>query len=279
MQVKSYKPRNPLLQNFIECIYTLRRSEREETIRYVAFPSIFAMVCLNTNCSVEVQGTNLTYTASPLYPLQTKLICDYSDSSWIKYEGATDEIVVYFKPLGIGAFLEKPLNHYTNAVIVDFNPYEDFLNSITEVFTLDGDEARIRAIEEYLVSKYRGFEHPFLNDLVDEMLADPGAFSITDAANRYNISRTTLNKHFELHIGTNPSTFRKIIRFRDAMKRHRQSIDGQNLTHISHGAEYFDQSHMIKDFKALTKYSPKAFFSRLSTLEDGDINWVFLPPA
>jgi AraC-like DNA-binding protein len=279
MLVKSYQPKDPLLKKYIECIYTLRRTEDEETIRYIAFPSVFAMVCLNANCGVEVQGTNLIYSASPDYPLQTKLICDYSDASWIRYEGATDEIVIYFKPLGIGAFLEKPLSHYTNSVIADFDPYEDFRDSIMNVFAFDGDDARIKALEKYLLSKFSGFDHPFLNGFVDEMFADAGTFSITDAAERYNISRTTLNKHFGLHIGTTPSQFRKIIRFRDAMKRHRQSIDGQNLTNISHGAEYFDQSHMIKDFKALTKYSPKAFFSRLSTLEDGQINWLFLPPA
>jgi AraC-like DNA-binding protein len=279
MLVKSYQPKDPLLKKYIECIYTLRREEREETIRYVAFPSIFAMACLNANCAVEVEGTNLIYTASSLYPLQTKLICDYSDASWIRYEGATDEIVIYFKPLGIGAFLEKPLNQYTNSVIAEFNPYEDFRDSIAGIFALEGDDARMPALEEYLVSKCRGFEHPFLMDFVDEMLADAGTFSIADAVDRYNITRPTLNKHFGLHIGTTPSQFRKIIRFRDAMKRHRLSIDGQNLTDISHGVDYFDQSHMVKDFKSLTKYSPKAFFSQLTTLEDGNINWVFLPSA
>lgn len=279
MRVKSYQPSDPLLKKYIECIYTFRREADEEVLKYIAFPSIFSMICLNTWCSVEVEGTNLLYTASPLYPLQSKLIRDYKNSSWIRYEGATDEIVIYFKPLGINAFVETVPENPANTVITEFDPFEGYRDAISDIFAIPDDEARVEAVEKYWVSKFRGFEHPFLHSLIDEMLADPGGFSISEAVARHNITRTTLNKHFNQYIGTSPSHFRKIMRFRDAMKRHRLGLDGKNLTGISHGAEYFDQSHMVKDFKALTRLTPKSFFSKLSVIEDGKINWQFLPPA
>lgn len=279
MQVKSYQPKSALLRRYIELIYTLKCGESDEPTTYIAFPSVFAMPCLNRHSRREGDDENLTFSHSRPFPLQSTLICEYIDSSVVKYHGPADEIVIYFKPLGINAFLERPLKHYSVSRFVDFAPFDDYLRSAYAIFALDGDEARLEALESYWLSKYRGFEHPFLNSIVDEMLADPGAFSIAEAAGRHGISRTTLNKHFDLHIGTTPSQFRKIIRFRKAMTRHRQNILPENLTDISHGVDYFDQSHMVKDFKALTKYSPKQFFARLSTLEDGNINWLFLPAA
>jgi len=279
MQVKSYQPEAPLLQKYIECIYTLRRDEHDETIRYIAFPNIFAMACLNTNSVVEASDTKLRFASSPLFPLQSSLICDYEHSTVVEYEGPIDEIVIYFKPLGISSFLDQPLKHYAKSYFTAFDPFPDYRESMSELVKDEDDEVRLQGLEAYWLTKYRDFEHHFLHDILDEMLADAGTFSIADAAARHGISRTTLNKHFDLHIGTTPSQFRKIIRFRNAMRRHRQDLPDQNLTHISHGAEYFDQSHMVKDFKALTKYSPKAFFSRLSVIEGGNINWVFLPPS
>jgi transcriptional regulator GlxA family with amidase domain len=93
---------------------------------------------------------------------------------------------------------------------------------------------------------------------------------------KYGISRTTINKHFDLHLCTTPSQFKKVFRFRNAMRRHRLKISAESLADISCDAEYFDQSHMIKDFKSLTSYAPKTFFSKISALEDGQINWLFL---
>jgi AraC-like DNA-binding protein len=279
MLVKSYQPKHPILQKHIECIYTLRRDEGEESTKYVAFPGIYAMACLNTNTRIEATDSKLLFAHSPQYPMQSSLICEYVTSSVVEYDGPTDEVVIYFKPLGISAFLEKPLRHYFSFHCTPFNPFEDYIDVMNSVFNLAGDEARLEAIEAYWLTKYRGFEHPFLHEIIEEMIADAGAFSIADAVKRHGITRTTLSKHFDMHIGTTPSQFRKILRFREAMKRHHRSIDAENLTHISHGAEYFDQSHMVKDFKALTRYSPKAFFARLSVIEGGNINWVFLPPT
>jgi len=276
MKVKLYKPQNPRLQKYIECFYTLRRFAADESVTYLAFPSIFSMVCLNAQERIEQSGENLIFTHCPQNRLQTHIICDFRSAGWIRYEGAADEIVIYFKPLGLNAFLEKNLTSYVPSIFAEFAPFGDYQTIMTEIFALDGDEPRLRALENYWLSKYKGFEHPFLHRVIEEMVNDGGAASISETALKNRISRPTLNKHFDLHIGTTPSQFKKVVRFRNAMKRHRQKISQENLADISSGADYFDQSHMIKDFRALTKHSPKNFFSKISSLEDGQINWLFL---
>lgn len=276
MKVKLYEPQNTLLQKYIKCFYILQRRPDDKGITYISFPSIFTMACLNADSKIEMLENNLTITHCPDNKLEMTLTRNFEYSGWIRYKGAADEIVIYFKPLGINAFLEKDLKHYIQSFFVKFNPFVDYQKAMLDFFLIDDQEARIQSLENYWLSKHRGFEHPFLQNVVDEIMNEDEPSSLAEVAQKNGISRMTLNKHFDLHIGTTPSQFRKIVRFRNAMKQYRQKISAENLTDISSAVDYFDQSHMIKDFKALTKHPPKAFFSKLSTIEDGQINWLFL---
>ena len=276
MEIKLYQPRNPLLQQYIECFYTLSRRREEEPVTYIAFPSIFSMVCLNFKTRIEMAKNDLKLTSCPDNALGTILINNFDNAGQVHYEGETDEIVIYFKPLGINAFLDKDFRHYLSSSCVYFAPFEDYKPRMTEIFSLERGEERILALEAYWLAKLKGFQHPFLHNVIDEMLNKNSPSSISRIARNNGISRTTLNKHFDLHICTMPSRFRKVARFRNAIKRHQKKSSRENLTDISHCTEYFDQSHMIKDFKALTSYTPKAFFPKITNLGNGPISWVFL---
>jgi len=279
MEVKVFQPADPILKPYIECLYTLKRDANEPPTKYAAFPSIYSMVCMNANSRIEIEDHDLSFAHDPSTPHQLSLICDFDTSGWMTYEGAMDEIVIYFKPLGINAFLEHPLKGYFSSFFTMFDPYADYQESMAEIFELKDNRKRIERLERYWRSKLKGFEHPFLQQVVDEIIRDDFRGSVSDLAMRHGVSRTTLAKHFDQYVCTTPSQFKKVARFRSAMRRHRDAVDDLNLSEISHGAEYFDQSHMIKDFKSLTRLSPKTFFSKLSTLEDGHINWLFDQPA
>lgn len=234
------------------------------------------MVCLNFKARSELKKNDMTVISCPDNPLETVLMCSFDKAGRVRYEGETDEIVIYFKPLGINAFLVKDLRYYLRPPQGYFAPFEDYQSRMIEIFSLANGRERILALEDYWLGKLKGFQHPFLHDVIDEMLNKNSSSSISGMAQKNGISRTTLNKHFDLHLCTMPSRFRKVARFRNAIKRHQKKSSHENLTDISCCTEYFDQSHMIKDFKALTTYTPKTFFPRITNLENGQINWVFL---
>lgn len=276
MKVKSFKPQNPLLQRYIECFYTLTRRPREKDEVYITFPNIFPILCLSKRTKIELLENVRTLRYFPSDKIESNLICCFPGSEQIRYQGEIDEICIYFKPLGINAFLDKKLRYYVQTSFAVFSPFADYRLRMAEIFLLENGESRIRAIENYWLSKLIGFSHPFLPQIVSEIMESGCPFSLSETARKLKISRTTLIKHFDLHLCTTPSHFKKITRFRNAMKRHRHKFPQESLTAISHNADYFDQSHMIKDFRSLTAYSPKSFFSRISPLENGRINWIFL---
>jgi AraC-like DNA-binding protein len=277
MRIKLYRPQNPILRKYIECFYTLRRSSEDAPTIYLTFPSVFTIITISENTTTNVEENSLVIAHCADRIIETNLVCDFNQPVFVKYEGRINECVVYFKPLGINAFLDKNLSHYNKESFPDFEPFEDYKTVMTNILSIEKDEDKLQKLEDYWLSNLKGFEHPFLSEIIDELMNENSSSkSFSELALKYKISRMTLNKLFNLHICKTPTQFRKIVRFRNAMKRYLVKSSAEDLTNIAHGLNYFDQSHMIKDFKSLTGYSPKTFFSRISKIENGQINWLFL---
>lgn len=86
-----------------------------------------------------------------------------------------------------------------------------------------------------------------------------GAVSVESLASLAGLSRQHLARKFDHYIGVSPKIFCRIVRFRGvlALKRER-TLD---WTSLALDLGYFDQAHMIRDFKEFTGTSPMKFFS------------------
>lgn len=276
MTIKFHKPKNRIIQNYIESFYTLKRNDDEKNVTYFGFPSNTIFVTLCQDAKVIINDNDLTIENHPNEKIKSILIIDNQIQGATTYRGKTNEISIYFKPLGINAFLEKPFSGYITGTISEFNPFEDYQGAMNEAFKIEDDTQKIEFIENYLLTKIKEFRHPFLHQAIEAIKSsNDQKLTITEIAKHNAISRTTFNKQFLLHIGTTPSQFIKIDRFRNAIKMFTKYATKEQLIDVAYLADYFDQSHMAKDFKSLTGYSPKVFFSKLSQIENNQINWIF----
>lgn len=277
MEIKFYKPENSLLQKYIESFYVLLRRPEDKPVIYVAFPGTGYFVSLSENSQSIIQGEYKRFTYRPGRLPGSDFIYNFDKPHFIEYEGGVCELNICFKPLGINAFLENKLIHYSSNYSTPFYPFEDYRQYLADIGSIKNIEDKIQATENYWLSKLKGFEHPFLERVVEEIKnEDHTARTITKIAAASKASRTTLHKQFALHLCTTPGQFRKVARFRKAMNKYSVKSTIESLTDISHLVDYFDQSHMIKDFKALTNHSPKTFFSKITPLAGGKLNWIFL---
>lgn len=278
MNIKLFRPRNLILQNFIEYFYILTRSADEETVAYLTFPNIYSMVSVNYYAQIKTKGNKVNVEFNADNILVSGLAARYKQPLLIEYSGAANEITICFKPLGLNAFLDHPLSYYAKNDTLENNfiPFADFHQEMISVMQTENDEKKITAMEAYWISKLKGVSHPFLYQVLNDMLLpNNNEMSIAEIARKHKISQKTLIRHFEQHIGKTPSDFRKIVRFRNALKQKARENTEDNLTDITYISRYFDQSHMIKDFKVLTGYTPKDFFKNLSSGYDGKISWIF----
>ena len=277
MEVKFYEPSNSLLQKYIECFYFLTRQPDEKPVVYVAFPGIYYFITINENSRSITRNEYKRFVHHPGAGTVSEFIYNFGKPHFIEYEGMTNELNICFKPLGLNAFLENKLTTYSSNYSTPFYPFEDYQEYLEEICSMKKIENKITRTENYWLSKLKGFKHPFLARVIKEIKNENStARTIAEIAAANRASRATFYQQFTDHLCTSPGQFRKVMRFRKAMKKHSVKRATESLTDISLFVNYFDQSHMIKDFKSLTSHSPKRFFSNITTLAGGKINWKFL---
>lgn len=277
MKIRLYNPRNPLLTKYIECIYILTQTSEENSAKYLTFPTLFTIVSISEKSRSIVKGNDLTIEHAPDRDIETSLVGNFNQPVFVQYQGAINEITIYFKPLGLNAFLVNDLASYGTNSFDEFNPFSDYKNRMAAILSLDSDQEKLQSIELYWLSKLKGFEHPVLEKIINRMMDDEGkSLSMPELSKISGVSRSTINKLFKRHLCRTPSQFKKIIRFRDVLKEYLSVNPEVRLTNITYNLNYFDQSHMIKDFKTMTNFSPRRFFSKITKLEDGQIIWLFI---
>ncbi len=273
MEIKFFKPKSKILQKYIEGYYFLTNKKSDTIVEYFTFPNNFSIISIIENAEIIYSENRGIIKEKAENSFSSDLICHYKKPIKLSYEGTINEITFYFKPLGLNAFLYKTLCHYTNNFFASFIPFEDYKETFITILNEKDIDYKIDLIENYWLSKLKGFEHPFLENVLTDLKEE---FTITELAKRYNTSRQNLTKHFETNLCKSPSDFKKIQRFRNTLKNNITKTTKDNLTTLSYDSLFYDQSHLIKDFKSLTGLTPKNFFKNISSQENGEVSWLFV---
>jgi AraC-like DNA-binding protein len=120
---------------------------------------------------------------------------------------------------------------------------------------------RVQYIEQFLLSVL----NPYHADLLIQTACmtlnkSHGHYSITQLARLLGLSKRTLERRFQYHIGTTPKKYARIVRLRHAILQ-RQTLD--NWAEVAYAAGYYDQSHMINEFQELYGLSPEIIYPQI----------------
>jgi len=92
-------------------------------------------------------------------------------------------------------------------------------------------------------------------------------------ASYVNMSTRNLERHFTESVGIPPKLFCCITRFNHALElKLRNATVG--WTSIAHQTGYFDQMHLIKDFKRFCGEAPSSLLKHVPLLEENYISRV-----
>lgn len=100
---------------------------------------------------------------------------------------------------------------------------------------------------------------PFLRLAVHKIFESSGTAPLDLLTGRTLASRRYLEKQFKTQIGLTPKQYARIVRVKKASICLLDCNYQGNLASIGASLEYFDQSHFLKDFKAIVGSSPTAF--------------------
>jgi AraC-like DNA-binding protein len=152
---------------------------------------------------------------------------------------------VRFRPGRAAAFLRLPLAEITDARVPVADLWRD-LPPIENVTTLEA--ALLRRLDPGRDRR--------VDAAVERIIAGGGNARIDEIAREIGISRQHLARQFLHHVGVPPKTFARVMRFRRVL----DSLDGEAgwaAVAAAHG--YYDQSHLIADFRELAGATPNAF--------------------
>ena len=269
MDIITIKPKNEILRKYIKSFYILNQNVRQQS-KFIIFPSLFPHLSVSKNTNTTIVGSTVTTKKSENTLVECFLALNNSKPIYYTYLDEIFEISISFNPLGINCFLPENLQFYTQKKYYNFDIYEDAQDSFTKILaTTDKNEA-IETLEQYLLTKYKPFKHTFLENIIADLFDTQGNMSIEEITEKYQMSRQTLNTYFQRYICRSAIESKKIVRFRSASEHFFQ----KSLTELTYDTHYFDQSHLIKDFKALTGFTPKQFFSRLQISEGTHLIWA-----
>ena len=175
----------------------------------------------------------------------------------LQYDGQVDMISVVFRPAGVKAFFDLPMV-LTAGLRLTAGDLEDkeltaLENSLTST---EDDRMCILLIEQFLFGRLmRLAEHNLRRIETAIRLINSGETNVSALADAACLSNKQFDRVFSEYVGAHPKEFSRTIRFQRAL--HKLETDPQiSWTALAADCGYFDQSHLIRDFRALSGYTP-----------------------
>lgn len=176
--------------------------------------------------------------------------------------GVTGSFVVRFHPNGFVPFTTIPIKEMENTAV-----------PLDQLFGVEGaivgenilaakdTTARIRLIESFLLKRLTDPQaiDSVVKSTVETILESKGKFGVNAFSEQLNMNRRQLTRKFTTAIGLSPKQLSKTIRIQSALKM-LLSEEPVTFTDLAYENEYFDQAHLIKDFKEFTGLTPKEFY-------------------
>ena len=119
-------------------------------------------------------------------------------------------------------------------------------------------EARFKTVERWLLArlKPRNIVHPAVRWAVDRIAASGGRMSIEDLATQTGFTRKHLGNLFQQQVGLSPKALARVHRFRGALALLNAAEGQVPWAALAEQCGYYDQSHLINEFRRFTGFSP-----------------------
>jgi AraC-like DNA-binding protein len=123
-------------------------------------------------------------------------------------------------------------------------------------------DARFRCLEQALLDRLPGMHrpHPAVASAVSTFVAQEGVSSVTAVARASGFSARGFIELFRREVGLPPKVFCRLLRFQRVL-RLANSGSFPGFAELALDCGYYDQAHLIRDFKDFTGLTPGAYLA------------------
>jgi AraC-like DNA-binding protein len=168
-------------------------------------------------------------------------------------------IKVSFQPGGLYRLLGIPMQELLQ--VEAFNATDFLGNLINELTEQIWEAANITMMVEQIEMALLKFSNRLkeklpIDHIFQQMILSGGLMSMDKAASDACLSLRQFERQFKQRIGLSPKFYSRLIRFSNAWIL-KENQPNQSWTSIAHQTGYFDQMHLIRDFKEFAAVNPK----------------------
>ncbi len=266
----------PPLSAFVECVWFLRVARNGAPVAAAARP--VERVVPDGCPELVVQLANPCRAGRPGEPRELQpaavLVGPLTSSLLLEPAGEVATMGVRFRPGGLAAFLRAPADELADRQVgVEDLFGKDAATLVDETREAEDDGTRVAIVTRLLLSRLGRGERPApaLDHAVASLLARRGPVPVEGLAHELGISRRQLERAFRRRTGMTPMQLGRVIRFQNVFRALPES--GGDWVSVALDCGYYDQSHLIRDFREFAGESPRAFLR-----EPGSFGKVFTSP-
>ena len=271
--VKSYIPESEELKKYIDLFYVFTR-EKPGDISYIAFPHTDTAISLFENAEIIRSKGEVTIQipAEKKQQHAIEVVGKYTSPFFVHYKGDVKELAIVFKPLGISYFIEGAVSSITPGYSGPYND-TDWLSVIPSLFGEATEKLQISLLEKFLLTRLQKPDLRLMHKALEYLEDLSQEYSIAQIASLVGMNLKTFQRHVYRHLGCSPSDYRRIARFRHSLRSGLITTEIKKLTTLAYDSNYYDQSYFVREYKKLTRHSPRQFFNTISLLDDRKIIW------
>ena len=173
--------------------------------------------------------------------------------------GTTDIVGIRFRTAAASAVLRVPLAELTDRVESLNDAVPGLAQSLFAAAARSlTPESRVDALARALTRFVHGIPDPLATAVVQSIESTP-SLRLRLIADHYGVTPRTLERRLREHAGLPPNVLRRLLRFRRAFRMLDQAPAG-TWAQVAARAGYFDQAHLIRDFRQFAGAAPSEFF-------------------
>ncbi len=182
----------------------------------------------------------------------------------IESNGRTGFVSVRFYPWGAYHFFDRPVHSFLDDTVGTETLWPaNHEELMEELHQATGGVEFADVVQRFLLDRLKEYhkDDTALDEAVKFIRSTGGELSIEEVGERVGLTRKQLERKFVSTVGTTPKIFARVSRFLNIC-HHLDRYRGRTLTRLAHECGYYDQAHFIREFKAFTGFTPKAFFAK-----------------